>query len=74
MTDASPSEIGIVVNGAGTVVEFGTSVSTLVAHLGLELSQIALERNLRILPKADWGGTILSEGDQIEIVHFVGGG
>ncbi|WP_439645248.1 sulfur carrier protein ThiS [Geotalea toluenoxydans] len=30
--------------------------------------------NLDILPKADYGTTMLKDGDQMEIVHFVGGG
>ncbi len=56
------------------VVTRGISVSELVTDLGLEPSHIAFELNLGILSKAAWPLTILSAGDQIEIVHFVGGG
>lgn len=46
----------------------------LVAHLKLAPERLAVELNRRVVRRADWSQTFLSEGDQIEIVHFVGGG
>jgi len=46
----------------------------LVRTLGLEPSRIAVERNGQVVPKARYDAEVLSEGDRLEIVHFVGGG
>jgi len=35
---------------------------------------VAVELNLDIVPREQWVGTQLAEGDRLEIVHFVGGG
>lgn len=51
-----------------------SAVSDLLAVLQLKGDRVALERNGEIVPRAAWGETRLSEGDKIEIVHFVGGG
>ena len=49
-------------------------VAALVAALGLDGRKVAVERNLEIVPRSTYGLTALSEGDRIEIVHFIGGG
>jgi thiamine biosynthesis protein ThiS len=54
--------------------EAAASIAQLVARLGLDGRKVAVERNLAIVPRSLWGETALSEGDRIEIVHFVGGG
>ena len=41
---------------------------------GYDPKRIAVERNGAILPKSRYSETILSDGDEIEIVSFVGGG
>ena len=46
----------------------------LLAALELQPRKIAVERNLEIVPKSLFGETTLADGDQIEIVQFVGGG
>ena len=50
------------------------TVNQLLVSLGLDGRKIALERNLEIVPRSQYGQTALSEGDRIEIVHFIGGG
>jgi len=42
--------------------------------LHIDPRRVAVELNMEILPKADYETTALSDGDRIEIVHFVGGG
>lgn len=64
----------IVVNGERRSVGGGTSVLSLLAELSLPDSRVAVERNLEIVRKADFGRTELRDGDRIEIVTFVGGG
>jgi thiamine biosynthesis protein ThiS len=46
----------------------------LVGQLGLVAERVAIELNRDVVPRALWTKTILSTGDRLEIVHFVGGG
>jgi sulfur carrier protein len=66
--------IEIQLNGATFKIDAAATVAALVAKLGLEPTKLAVERNLEIVPKSRYGETGLAAGDQIEIVHFVGGG
>lgn len=50
------------------------TVSALVAHLGMKTDRVAVELNREIVPRNTWETTALKNGDQLEIVHFVGGG
>ena len=50
------------------------TVAELIAHLGLPEKKIAIERNREIVPKSTFGQAALSEGDRLEIIHFIGGG
>ncbi len=51
-----------------------SDLAELVRVLGLDVAKIAVERNLTIIPRSAFARTTLSDGDRIEIVHFVGGG
>ena len=51
-----------------------TTVTALIDEIGLDGRKIAVERNLEIVPKSQYLGTALNDGDRLEIVHFVGGG
>jgi thiamine biosynthesis protein ThiS len=64
----------IQVNGENRETAVGTTVTSLLSQLGLNAGRVAIERNLRILPKAKWEETHVAEGDRFEIVQFVGGG
>ena len=64
----------VVVNGEETELADGLFVKALVERLGLEPARLAVEVNRKIIRKAEWGSTSLSDGDKVEIVHFVGGG
>ena len=50
------------------------TVADLLAHLSLPPKKIAMERNLEIVPKSTFETTKLSDGDKLEIIHFIGGG
>ena len=50
------------------------TILALVQELGFDVRKVAVERNLAIVPRSLHGETALSEGDRIELVHFVGGG
>jgi thiamine biosynthesis protein ThiS len=66
--------IVIQVNGENRETTAGTTVSGLLAQLGLNAGRVAIEHNRRILPKTKWEETKVGAGDQFEIVQFVGGG
>jgi sulfur carrier protein len=50
------------------------SLDQLVSELGLKGDRVAVEHNGAIIPRASWPQTMLSAGDRLEVVHFVGGG
>jgi thiamine biosynthesis protein ThiS len=62
------------VNGEERSVTEVADVAGLVAALGLDGRKVAVERNLQIVPRSTYAQTPVSEGDRIEIVHFIGGG
>jgi thiamine biosynthesis protein ThiS len=64
----------IQVNGESRETAAGTTVTGLLLQLGLNAGRVAVEHNLRILPKNKWEDTQVAEGDRFEIVQFVGGG
>ncbi|RAK61469.1 thiamine biosynthesis protein ThiS [Phenylobacterium hankyongense] len=64
----------LTVNGESRGFEAVCDVAALVAALGLDGRKVAVERNLEIVPRSAYGSTALSDGDRIEIVHFIGGG
>ena len=64
----------IEVNGEPREVEEGTTVGGLVRRLALAPERLAVELNREVVRRSRWDETALSEGDKIEVVHFVGGG
>ncbi|MEM7434860.1 MAG: sulfur carrier protein ThiS [Myxococcota bacterium] len=64
----------LLVNGEERHVDADTTVAGLLATLGLADELVAVERNQEVVPRAQHGSTALAEGDQVEVVHFVGGG
>ena len=61
-------------NGEDQEFEGPLDVRGLLTRLGLEPAKIAVERNLEIVPRSQYGATALVEGDRLEIVQFIGGG
>jgi thiamine biosynthesis protein ThiS len=62
------------INGEEKVFEAPLTLTTLIAGMGLKSDRVAVELNRDIVPRDRWAQTHLSDGDQLEIVHFVGGG
>jgi thiamine biosynthesis protein ThiS len=50
------------------------TLAGLVGQLGMKADRVAIELNRSIVARDQWAKTALAEGDQLEIVHFVGGG
>ena len=76
MTDSMHTDgtLSIVVNGAHQRIAAGQTIADLAASLGLEPAKVAVERNLEVVPRSTIAQVLLEDGDEIEIVHFVGGG
>ncbi len=68
------AEILVTVNGEPQRLPAATTVAGLIARLGIDPQRVAVERNLDVVPRATWAGAALADGDQVEIVTFVGGG
>jgi thiamine biosynthesis protein ThiS len=66
--------MNLVVNGEKRKVKGPITLSGLVEKLGMKADRVAVELNLNIVPRGQWTETQLSDGDRLEIVHFVGGG
>ncbi|MBS3961774.1 MAG: sulfur carrier protein ThiS [Sandarakinorhabdus sp.] len=61
-------------NGERRTFAAGTTIAALVESLALPAGRVAVERNREIAVKSSWADAVLADGDQLEIVHFVGGG
>ena len=66
-------EIAITLNGEPRAV-IAATVADLLRELGLDTRKVAVERNEEIVPRSTYADTRLEPGDQLEIVHFIGGG
>lgn len=66
--------IEITVNGERRAVVRGATVADLLADLGVAGKRVAVERNLDIVPRATYDNVVLTAGDTLEVVGFVGGG
>lgn len=64
----------VLINGEPKVLGADITVSDLVQHLGLRQRRIAVEINRQIIDRETYATRTLCDGDEIEIVQFVGGG
>lgn len=67
-------ELRLTVNGEIRTATPGTTVSALLAAMGVDPARVAVERNQDVIPRRTWTDATLTDGDQIEIVAFIGGG
>ena len=66
--------VEITLNGEARRLDVPLSVRGLLESLGLDPAKIAVERNLEIVPRSTLVEACVLDGDDFEIVHFVGGG
>src|SRR5712692_2396733 len=69
-----PAGIQVSVNGETLRVPSGSTVADLLRQLSLDRARVAVEHNLRVVPRAEHATLRLNHGDHLEIVTFVGGG
>jgi sulfur carrier protein len=67
-------KIKIKINGKLNEVHDKTKLSDLIKHLKVPLKKVAIELNKEIIDKNNLKRIYLKKNDQIEIVHFIGGG
>jgi len=73
-TGSHQSQVEITVNGERRSVPAGQTVLELLENFRIPPERVAIEFNGEILRRERWGTTTLAGGEQLEIVHFVGGG
>ncbi len=66
--------VTITLNGEPYQLDGPVSVSTLLAALAIDGRRVAVEHNLVVVRRASFETTMIREGDEVEIVNFVGGG
>jgi sulfur carrier protein len=64
----------VFLNGEPAIAPDAVTLASYLEQLGLPQKGVAVERNRVIVPKSQYATIRLAEGDQIEIVQFVGGG
>jgi len=64
----------VVVNGTRREIDPGATVLGLLEGLGIDPDTVVVERNQEIVPSVAFAKVVLSEGDHLEVLRFVGGG
>ena len=64
----------IQLNGKKVVIKTNYSIFDLLKKYKLTDKKVAIEHNGLIVPKNNYKKKFLKNNDQIEIVHFIGGG
>ncbi len=66
--------MNIVLNGEPFELERPVTVSKLLERLNIDPRRVSVEHNLVVLKRTAYDSTLLKEGDEVEVVNFVGGG
>jgi thiamine biosynthesis protein ThiS len=66
--------VKITLNGDPFEVAGPLTVSALLSQLEIDFRRVAVEHNLVVLKRPLYESTMINDGDQVEIVNFVGGG
>lgn len=64
----------VTINGETRDVAPGATIAAMLRAIGLDPAKVAVERNREIVPRSTLAEVAVADGDQYEIVHFVGGG
>lgn len=66
--------VQIRLNGEAYDLPGPLTVTELLAHLAIDARRIAVEHNLTVLKRTTFDSVVVNDGDEVEIVNFVGGG
>ena len=72
--ESTTESMKIIVNGEPREIASGSSLGDLLEHLDLDPRMIVVEHNRSIVRRLRLADKQLQAGDQVELVHFVGGG
>ncbi len=64
----------IILNGDAHQIPGPLSVAELLTRLEIDARRVAVELNLAVVKKAAYDSSVVKDGDEVEIVNFVGGG
>ena len=64
----------IFINGETKEIAGELKLSELLKHFSLPQERVAVELNREVVRKKDWENIKISDGDRLEVIHFVGGG
>ncbi len=64
----------VTINGETRDVAPGTTLLEMLQHLGLNSKTLVVQRNGEIVPREEYMATVLAEGDDVDLIRFVGGG
>jgi thiamine biosynthesis protein ThiS len=66
--------VTIVLNGDRFELERPITVAELLNQLAIDSRRVAVEHNLSVVKRQAFDETVVRDGDEVEIVNFVGGG
>src|SRR5688500_3405070 len=61
-------------NGEPHELAHPTPIAALLDTLGIDARRVAVEHNRRVVPRHEYAATLVADGDEVEVVNFVGGG
>ena len=64
----------IKLNGDSHEIAAPLSISALLAELEIDARRVAVELNMDVVKKTAYDSSLIKDGDEVEIVNFVGGG
>ena len=70
----SSTKITIQLNGDPYTIEGDARLLSLIERLKMKPARMAAELNRQVVPKADYAKVMLRDGDELELINFVGGG
>ena len=66
--------MNVTINGERRELSGPMTVGSLLKELRIDARRVAVELNRRILKRSEFDNAQVSDGDELEVVHFVGGG
>ena len=67
-------DVRLRINGERHTIPRGLTIAALLEHLDIGQRRVAVELNRAVIPRAEHVAVRLVEGDEVEIVHAIGGG
>jgi sulfur carrier protein len=64
----------ILLNGESHELPSPVTIRALLDRFGIDSRKVAVERNLVVVRRALYDTELVGEGDEVEVVNFVGGG